>query len=243
MIEMAFQFVFFFGMATVKDFSTRGEPRYRSSSENRFGTASRESHLCFFFVRSPHKQRRRRAQTQPPFGAQCVGYHSPTKKNSQTLFLETALVLGWREFGIKYSNRNSNNSVHVAPGGAENTRWDTCRRQLCLRRNYRQFFGWWFSEVNGMSAQMWRRRRNTHVLLHVRAYGDSPVSLAMTHMRWVHGQGGHKSTGYTQSVVHCVGGLRAWPIDSCSNKDAGRSECETPTPCAGEQAGWYQKNF
>ena len=79
---------------------------------------------------------------------------------------------------------------------------------------------------------MWRRQRNTHVLLHVRACGDSPVSLAMTRMRWVHGQGGHESTDSTTfSVVPCVGGLRAWPIDKCSDKDAGRSERETPTPC------------
>ena len=35
---------------------------------------------------------------------------------------------------------------------------------------------------------MWRRIRNIHVLLHVRANGDSPVSVAMTHMRWLHGQ-------------------------------------------------------
>ena len=54
---------------------------------------------------------------------------------------------------------------------------------------------------------MWRRLRNVHVLLHVRAYGDCPVSLAMTHMRWVHGQGGHESTGYTFSVVPYVGGF------------------------------------
>ena len=53
---------------------------------------------------------------------------------------------------MNYSNRNSNNSVHVAPGGAENTRWDTYRRQLCLRRNYRQFFGRWFSEVKGIQT-------------------------------------------------------------------------------------------
>ena len=33
------------------------------------------------------------------------------------------------------------------------------------------------------SAQMWRRLRNIHVLLLVRAYEDSPVSLAMTHTR------------------------------------------------------------
>ena len=78
---------------------------------------------------------------------------------------------------------------------------------------------------------MWRRLRNAHVLLHVPAKGDSPVSLAMTHMRWAHGQSGHESTDYTLSVVHLVGGWEAWPIDRCSNKDVGRRERETPTPC------------
>ena len=34
----------------------------------------------------------------------------------------------------------------------------------------------------------------------------------------------------------CVGGLRAWPIETCSNKDAGKSEKKTPTPCGREQA-------
>ena len=29
----------------------------------------------------------------------------------------------------------------------------------------------------------------------------SPVSLAMTHMQWLRGQGGHESTDYTQSMV------------------------------------------
>ena len=50
------------------------------------------------------------------------------------------------------------------------------------------------------SAKMWRRFRNAHVLLHVRANGDSPVSLAMTHVRWVHGQGGHESTDCNECV-------------------------------------------
>ena len=76
---------------------------------------------------------------------------------------------------------------------------------------------------------MWRRLRNVHVLLHVQACGDRPVSLAMTHMRWLRGQGGHESTGYTRSVVQCVGGLRAWPIDMYSNKDVGENELNTPT--------------
>ena len=70
---------------------------------------------------------------------------------------------------------------------------------------------------------MWRCSRNVHVLLHVRAYGDCPVSLAMTHMRWVHGQGGHESTGYTFSVVPYVGGLQAWPIDKCSKQGRGQT--------------------
>ena len=55
---------------------------------------------------------------------------------------------------------------------------------------------------------------------------------AMTHMRWAHGQSGHESTDYTLHVVHFfVRGLQAWPIDLCSNKDAGKRERETPTLC------------
>ena len=74
------------------------------------------------------------------------------------------------------------------------------------------------SDVSGLKwrswcAATWRRLGKVHILLHVRAKGDSPVHLAMTHMRWSHGQSGQQSTGCTQSVVLCVGGLRAWPID------------------------------
>ena len=39
----------------------------------------------------------------------------------------------------------------------------------------------------------------------------------------------HERTDCTQSVVLCVGGLRARPIDTCSNKDVGKRERETPT--------------
>ena len=83
---------------------------------------------------------------------------------------------------------------------------------------------------------MWRRLRNTHVLLHVPANGDSSVSLAVTHMRWLHGRSGHESTDHTRRGVQRVGGLRAWPIETCPNKDAGKIEKKTPTPCAREQA-------
>ena len=61
----------------------------------------------------------------------------------------------------------------------------------------------------------------------------------MTHMRWLYGQSGHESMGYTRGVVQCVGGLRPWPIDMCSNNDAGRSQSETPTPCECEQGPMF----
>ena len=51
----------------------------------------------------------------------------------------------------------------------------------------------------------------------------------MTLVRWLHGQPGHESTDNTKSVVLCVGVFLAWPIDTCSNKDAGRSQSKTPT--------------
>ena len=82
---------------------------------------------------------------------------------------------------------------------------------------------------------MWRRLRNTHVLQHVRANGDSTISW-----RWYTCGGYTAKVGMrareTHRVVPNVGGLRAWPIDTCSNKDAGKRETETPTPCVTKQA-------
>ena len=52
-----------------------------------------------------------------------------------------------------------------------------------------------------------------------------PSLSSMTHVQ--HGQHVHESTDHALDVLHCVGGLRAWPIDKCSNKDVGRSERET----------------
>ena len=39
-------------------------------------------------------------------------------------------------------------------------------------------------------------------VLHVRAYGDSPVPLSTTHMRWPHGHSGHESTDSEQSALN-----------------------------------------
>ena len=44
-------------------------------------------------------------------------------------------------------------SAHVAPDGTENTRWKTLNRHLCLSMSYRQFFGSWFSELNGVKQK------------------------------------------------------------------------------------------
>ena len=44
-------------------------------------------------------------------------------------------------------------SVHVAPGGAQKTCWNTYERQRCLRGNYRQFVGSSFSDVNGIHTE------------------------------------------------------------------------------------------
>ena len=44
-------------------------------------------------------------------------------------------------------------SVQVAPSGAENTRWNIHRRHLCLGGHGRQFFGSWFSDVNGVQTE------------------------------------------------------------------------------------------
>ena len=57
-IEMTFQFMFFFVMAAVKDFITKGSRVPAEVQKTHFGTASRDTHL-FFFFRRPQKQSRR----------------------------------------------------------------------------------------------------------------------------------------------------------------------------------------
>ena len=60
------------------------------------------------------------------------------------------------EFFLNYS---SSRVVHVCvilykwrPAGRK-TRMGTYKRHLCLRRDYRQFFGSWFSDVNGAQTE------------------------------------------------------------------------------------------
>ena len=51
---------------------------------------------------------------------------------------------------------------------------------------------------------------------------ETAQSLCDGHMRWLHGQSGHESTDSTLGVVPYVGGLRAWPIEKCSERGRGQ---------------------
>ena len=63
-----------------------------------------------------------------------------------------------------------------------------------------------FLEVSGVNRRKQRRRcvealQKCPCPAACASLWRQPSLLAMTHMRWVHGQSGHQSTGYTQSVV------------------------------------------
>ena len=58
--------------------------------------------------------------------------------------------------------------------------------------------------------------------------------LAMTLVRWLCGLSGHEGADYALSVDFSVGGLRAWPIDRCSNKEAGKRQRKTASLCERE---------
>ena len=53
--------------------------------------------------------------------ARCYYFWSGTKIITET---DTDVILGWGEFGVSYSSRYSNNSVHVAPGREEHSSKD-----------------------------------------------------------------------------------------------------------------------
>ena len=85
------------------------------------------------------------------------------------------------ELFLNYSSSSCacvRDSVQVAPGGAENTHCNT-----------RHFFGSSFTDVNGVQTERTERPdveapQKYPSPAAVRANGDNPVSLAMTHMRW-----------------------------------------------------------
>ena len=66
-----------------------------------------------------------------------------------------------------------------------------------------------------------------------------PSRTAITHVRWLHGQSGHESTDYTQSVVHCVG---RWTGSSMCARTRMRREVNVrPRPLVWKQTGRNQK--
>ena len=126
----------------------------------------------------------------------------------------------------------------MAPGGALNTRCNMNRGQPCLRANDRLFY---VLGVNGLEhmekrcAESWKRLRNDHVQLHVRAYEDCPVSWRR------HTCGCYTARGASEHRLHSVWSIASvggeiGPSDACSDKDADKRERETPTPCENEQA-------
>ena len=62
-----------------------------------------------------------------------------------------------------------------------------------------------------------------------RLFGDDTHAV-VAQPKWASGHGPHSV------CVNRVGGLRAWPIDRCLNKDAGENERKTPTLCECQQA-------
>ena len=123
------------------------------------------------------------------------------------------------------------------PGGAYKTRVETRTEHSHLWEEIMAIFlDRGFGDVNGLT-QIETERPDVEApekypsLAACASPWRLPSRTAMTHVRWLHGQSGHESTDYTQSVVHCVGRWTAWLIDVCSNEDEGRSERKTPTPC------------
>ena len=97
------------------------------------------------------------------------------------------------------------------------------------------FFVSCFSDVNGIQKQGSERldvEAAKKCLAACASQWRQPSPLAMTHMRWLSGQSGHESMGYTLSVVPMSVGCKPGPSIGARHKDAGKHERRTPTPCA-----------
>ena len=119
-------------------------------------------------------------------------------------------------------------SAHIASGAQRGGKHALQHAQMTtVFEGTYQFFGSWFSDVNGVKQRKWSASmveppKKYTCLAACASQGRLPSLLAMTHVRWLHCQGRRASTDSTQSVVPCVGGLRAWPIETCSNKDGAK---------------------
>ena len=97
---------------------------------------------------------------------------------------------------------------------------DALREHQILRDTCRQFWTEWSVVWDDVKKSARRCAEEMPVsCCTCESGGDSPVPLAMKHMRWSHGQRWREST--TQ-FFFCVVRWAALPIDMCSNKDAGR---------------------
>ena len=101
-------------------------------------------------------------------------------------------------------------------GNAKNTRNTTVPECLCYTRIEKAPRSGGALLMSNLAARASPRNRP----------GPSAV------MQWCRGH-----TGKVGMRALFGGGWYTWPTDSCSNKDAGRRDCKTPTPCNELQAG------
>ena len=104
-----------------------------------------------------------------------------------------------------------------APRGAENTRCNTQRGQPCGRENYRQHFRWSYCHQVQMRETVRLGVGAPLKYPRLAACGSQRTAQCPgddTYMRWSHSQCGRKSTDCT-----------------VPNKDAHKSERDTPTIC------------
>ena len=78
-------------------------------------------------------------------------------------------------------------------------------------------------------------QRNAHILQH--------VLLVVTHMRCFCCRSGRENTDYTQSVVLCDGGLRAWPSTSARTRNVGRNDCKLRISVTNNRVETSQRNI
>ena len=78
---------------------------------------------------------------------------------------------------------------------------------------------------------MWRRSGNIPCAAACASQRRQPSLLAMTHAAIKRPRRASEHGLHTRCGPLCVSGLGKWPIDRCSDKDAGKHERKTPTHC------------
>ena len=165
---------------------------------------------------------------QQSITARCYYFWSGIEK--PTTETDADVILGWGDFGSCHSNRLSNNSVHVAPGGTENSVGTLTKDNCVSGGNIANFLDGGFSEVNGVALEKYPCPAAGASQWRLPGLLGDDTHAVVTRPRWAREHGRHNRVW-----SRCVGGWEACPTDNC-NKDTGRSERKTPIPCEYRQA-------